>query len=162
MAYYFSMSDILSLAAENEVAGEVFYAGLATISPTEDVRKILTFLSDQEKNHQTAFLEMAKQMGTLEREQEYAIDIMAEMRAAIREMQERAFTPPSGILDTTSLTRAIDIGINTETVSITVYSAMEHSFTDQFKPVLNAIIAAEHSHLMQLTALKDSISPVTA
>lgn len=41
MAYYFSPSQILTMAAENEVAGQSFYTSLAAVVPSEDTKKYL-------------------------------------------------------------------------------------------------------------------------
>jgi len=40
---------------------------------------------------------MAEEIGKVDQEQEYAIDIVAEMKKGILEMQELAFKPPADI-----------------------------------------------------------------
>ncbi len=157
MAYYFSPSQILTLAAENEVAGQSFYTSLAAVVPSEDTKKIFTYLAQQEFEHEKVFRSMADEIGKVDQEQEYAIDIVAEMKKGILEMQELAFKPPMDILDTSLLQKAIQIGIHTEVSSIAAYTQMSHVFTDNFKPIIGAILAEEEAHLKRLTALLSTI-----
>jgi len=146
MAYYFSPSQILNLAAENEVAGQSFYTSLAAIAPSEDTKKIFIFLAQQEFEHEKVFRSMADEIGKVDSEQEYAIDLMGELKKAVGEMQEMAFKPPTDVLDNTLFEKALAIGIRTENTSIAVYTQISHAFTDNFKPIINAIIAEEQAH----------------
>jgi len=60
-------------------------------------------------------------------------------------------------LDTSLLEKAIQVGIHTEIASIATYTQMSHVFTDNFKPIIGAIIAEEEAHLKRLTALLSTI-----
>jgi rubrerythrin len=164
MAYYFSPYEIAALAMQIEEAGLIFYTKLSNLTRDENARKMFSYLSDQESKHKQIFEDMAKDSEKRYPEAEYVIDIRSQVETLLAFIKEKSFNLTSVTTETVNLKESVEIGIQAEIQSVSVYQLTKNTLVAIFVPVIDQIIAEEESHLAILSKYKkDYLSgPVTS
>jgi rubrerythrin len=154
MAFYFSPYEIALMAIETEEAGMIFYTKVANLMKDGESKKMLVFLAEQESKHKEIFEKLAKDTEKQYPEAEYAIDVHARMASILDMIKRKSFDLDGVTSDSINLVQALDVGIQTEIQSISVYQLARKTMIDAFAPVLDPIISEEESHLELLSGLR--------
>ncbi len=158
MAFYAQPSDAARLAMDIEDAGEQFYRKLADISRDEKAKSLFSYLADQEAQHKIIFGVMMQEAKD-EKQSEYVIDVMSEMKTGIDDLKTYVFTggTPDNNLD---IFAALQIAIHAEEESIKIYNEMKRVFIARFSDVLTKIITEEQKHRTILLDFKQTIPAI--
>jgi rubrerythrin len=154
MFYSFAPYQLAEIAMDIEESGIVFYSELAKRTTDENIKKVFTFLSEQEIQHKRSFEIIKNESRKTEDEGEYTIDLLSQMKTIARDIKtsgEKYLTQNPEIFQ---LSQAFDVGIQTETKSIEAYSLMKKQLIDVFASTLQNIILQEEQHFKTLTELK--------
>ena len=145
MAFYAQSADIARLAMEIEDAGWVYYRKLAEASADREVKKIFTYLSDQEVQHKIIFEKISKEV-TSQQQNEYVIDVVSQLETGISDLTTFVFPEKIDPSSDINIPVAIKIAIHAEDESIGAYSEMKKVFIARFSDVLTRIIQEEEHH----------------
>jgi rubrerythrin len=152
--FYFSPFEIATLSMQIEEAGLEYYSKLANLMKDEGAKKVLEFLSDQEAKHKKIFEDIAKSTENKYPQAEYVIDVRLQIDALLDLIKRKSFDIDSVTSDSFDYLQAIEVGIQTEIQSISVYQLAKKTFIDAYTPVLDEVILEEEKHLDMLQTLK--------
>jgi rubrerythrin len=158
MAFYAEAGDIARLAMDIEDAGQQFYNKLASSSTEENAKNLFTYLANQEEQHKLIFGAIMQQTSQEQKQGEYVIDIVGQMRTMIDDLRtfvfnNQVFATGTGI----DLPAAVTIAIHAEEESVRIYSEMKRVLTETFAPVLEKIISEEQKHLKILQDFQQTL-----
>jgi rubrerythrin len=156
MAYLFSPYEIAVFAIKIEESGLVFYTKIANLTKDESVKHIFQLLSDQEAKHKKIFEDLAKDTEGKYPQIEYQNDINLEVESILNLITRKSFDYDKITSDAFNLSQAIEVGIQTEIQSISIYQLAKNTFNKTFAPVFDQIIAEEQKHLDLLEKLRQT------
>lgn len=156
MAFYAQSTDLVRLAMDIEDAGWQFYKKLADTSEVKKVKELFIYLASQEAEHKIIFNKIAKDAQNVQ-ENEYVINILAEMETAISDLKMFVFPQKIDPSPHINMTVAIQIALHAEDESIRVYSEMKRVFIDRFSDVLTKVITQEQHHRILLLNLQQTL-----
>ena len=91
MGHTFSLHQIAEIVMEVEQAGAKFYEQLADQNPDETVKRIFTFLANQEQDHYDVFSNIATESRAKDSPVECESDVIYLFRQSIDNLKNRAF-----------------------------------------------------------------------
>lgn len=142
-----SMNDLVSIAAQIEANGQVFYSDLAQIQQNPELKEFFTRLAEQERTHQQIFKALAQKV-----EQSVSISnwIEDEVSGYLKSFAQVSIFPAmEKAKQNLTLRQAFDIAINVEKDSIIFYSELLKYAGDERKSI-EIIINEEKKHLIDL------------
>lgn len=146
MAFYVEPSDIARMAIDIEDAGQQFYRKLAATGTDEEAKSIFSYLAQQEGQHKIIFGTILQQTAKEQKQQEYVIDIMGQMKTMIDDLRTFVFNAEKTSGTGINLSAAVKLAIHGEEESIRIYSEMKRVLTDTFATVLEKVIGEEQKH----------------
>ena len=160
MTFYFAPYEIAQLAMQIEEEGQIFYIKIANVTQNESAKKMFKFLSDQELIHKQTFQNFAAESEHTEKTEEYSVDVRSQMAVLLDFIKRKSFSFDSVTSDTKDIIQAVDVGIQIEIQSISVYQLAKQTFIDKFTPLIDRIIMEEESHLGLLRDYKNKFEAV--
>jgi rubrerythrin len=159
MGNIFAGSEIVELGIQIERNGFDFYSTLVTQANNQGAKKIFEFLAAEEEKHIAIFQKILDAVHKYEPAESYPGEYFAYMSALASEhiftQQDRGKEIAKKI---TSDREAVELGIGFEKDSIIFYEGMKKVIPQHDYQILDALIAQEQDHLIQLTNLKKSSS----
>jgi rubrerythrin len=155
MSFTFAPYHLAEIAMDIEDAGSMYYSELSKRTTDENVKRIFTFLSEQEVQHKRTFEIIMNESKKTEDEGEYVIDLLSQMGTIAADIKSTIQTYLSDNQEQLRLPEAFDIGIQTERKSIEAYTLMKKQLIDAFASMLDSILVQEENHLLTLTGLKE-------
>jgi rubrerythrin len=158
MENIFRPQEILRLAVRVEENGVKFYRMLEAKATELKIKKVFTFLKEQDDQHRKKFQDMLMQVGDFIVDEQYPGEDQAYIKAIAAEY---VFTPDiiagrikSGFAQDAE---AIDFALFIEKESIFTYTALKSYVLAPKQYILDAIIEEEKDHVVKLVELKLSI-----
>ncbi|NLM13712.1 MAG: ferritin family protein [Epulopiscium sp.] len=148
----YSTKEILKFAISMEEEGVKFYEALAQKTKGE-VREGLLSLADDEKRHKKIFSKWYEDADQEEADEylfEETVDLFFRNYAKAKGFEKRESIPDS-------LEEAIDIGIETEKITIEYYKGLLEHIKSSAAEVLKKLIAEEEGHYNKLNSYKANI-----
>jgi len=146
MAFYVEAADIARMAMDIEDAGQQFYNKLAATSADARAKSLFAYLANQEGQHKLIFGTILQQTAQDQKQQEYVIDILGQMKTIIDDLRAFVFNAEKASGTGIDLPAAVTLAIHGESESIRIYSEMGRVLTETFTPVLEKVIAEEQKH----------------
>ncbi|MCX8082874.1 MAG: ferritin family protein [bacterium] len=156
MGVFFDVSEILQFAIRIEENGEKFYRKIVEKVQDNEIKKIFTFLAEEEVKHKKIFTEMVGKIASYEPPETYTGEYFQYLRA----YADTIIFPPEieRELDTKGgVIKAIDFGIRRELDSIMYYLETKAVVPETQHSVMDRIIEEERSHFVRLSTLKEKI-----
>lgn len=148
----YSYKEILKLAISMEEEGILFYEALAQRTKGE-VKEGLLSLAEDEKRHKEVFLRWYQDTDKEQGEDylfEESVDLFFHNYAKSKGFEKRESVPDS-------LEEAIDIGIETEKITIEYYKSLLEYMKSPVVEVLKKLIAEEEGHYNKLKSYKTNL-----
>lgn len=148
----YSYKEILKLAISMEEEGIFFYEALAQRTKGE-VKEGLLSLAEDEKRHKEVFLRWYQDTDKEQGEDylfEESVDLFFHNYAKSKGFEKRESVPDS-------LEEAIDIGIETEKITIEYYKSLLEYMKSPVVEVLKKLIAEEEGHYNKLKSYKTNL-----
>lgn len=143
------------MAVELEKRGVAFYESLERRTATEDGRKVFRFLAEEEKKHLEIFSRLFEDAGDMVFDSEGEV---AQYLGAIVESGVLAKVLHGGIsLESTSLSEALDIGIQVEKESILFYQSFVPFVVPEKRSWVEKVVAEEQKHFLHLKELQRTL-----
>ena len=158
MADTFSPQEILKIAIKVEENGKKLYGILEEKAKDGKIKSVWRYLKEQEDVHRKVFQEMLDNVGDYivyefnPGEYEAYVKAIAASYIFTTRLVERKIKDGFG-----SDREAIDFGIHIEKESILTYTALREYVQTAKQVVLDKVIKEEKTHLVRLTALKESL-----
>jgi rubrerythrin len=159
MAFYAEPGDVAKLAMNIEDAGEQFYRKLADMVRDEKAKSLFSYLADQEEQHKIIFGVIVQEAKN-EKQSEYVIDIMSQMKTGISDLVTFVFPAENNPDINTDIFGALKIAVHAEEESIRIYSEMKRVFINRFTDVLSKVIAEEQKHRKILLDFQNTIPSI--
>lgn len=150
----FKGSEIYQLAIRIEENGEKFYRKMAEELENANMKKVFTYLADEEVKHKKTFEDMASKVEKYEPPESYPGEYFAYLRAYADNIifsQEKLEEEMSKIKGAIS---AIDFAIQQELDSILYYLEMKNLVLGSQRSLIDGIIEEERRHFVKLSGLK--------
>ena len=147
MAFYAEAADIARMAMDIEDAGQQFYTKLAATTPDAHAKSLFTYLAGQEGQHKLIFGTILQQTAQDQKQQEYVIDILGQMKTMVDDLRAFIFNAQNASGSGIDLPAAVTLAIHGESESIRIYGEMKRVLTETFTPILEKIITEEQKHL---------------
>ncbi|MCK5706429.1 MAG: ferritin family protein [Candidatus Aureabacteria bacterium] len=158
MEKVFSPQEILKIAIDVENNGITLYSSLAEKATDDKLKKMWTFLKEEEVKHAKFFQEMLDNAGDYiedafgNDEYEKYILAVASQYIFIKELMDEKIS-----IGFKSDLEAVQFGIDVEKETILTYSAFKEYVKDSRKTVLDKVIDEEKKHFIALVSLKKSL-----
>jgi len=150
----FKASEIYQLAIRIEENGEKFYRKMAEKLENANMKKVFTYLADEEVKHKKTFEDMVSKVEKYEPPESYPGEYFAYLRAYADNIifsQEKLEEEMSKIKGAIS---AIDFAIQQELDSILYYLEMKNLVLGSQRSLIDGIIEEERRHFVKLSGLK--------
>ncbi|HRZ87320.1 MAG TPA: ferritin family protein [bacterium] len=158
MVNYSSPGEIVQLALQIEINGELFYSILAKEAKDMKVRMFFEFMTRQEKKHIEIFQALLKTIAgyrppeVLTEEYYLSVNDMAARHIFTqKDKAEIAARGAKGVID------AVDTAIRFEQESISLYESMMKIMPEKELKVIEEIIAAENNHVRLLADFRKEL-----
>ncbi|NLK98493.1 MAG: ferritin family protein [Epulopiscium sp.] len=148
----YSYREILKLAISMEEEGIKFYEGLAQ-KTTGEIKEGLLSLADDEKRHKKIFVKWYKNSNEEQGDDylfEESVDLFFHNYAKNKGFERREAVPDS-------LEEAIDLGIETEKITIEYYKSLLEHAKSPVAEILKKLIAEEEGHYIKLKSYKSNL-----
>ncbi|WP_058486716.1 ferritin family protein [Defluviitalea phaphyphila] len=149
----YDAKEILKFAISMEEEGEKFYKKLAEKAKGE-IKEGLLSLAEDEVKHKKIFTKWYDDINTDNKEDylfEETVDLFFKSYAKTKGFDGREEIP-------NSLEEAIDMGINTEKITIEYYKSLLEHAKSKAKEVLQNLIKEEEGHYNKLKTYKEKIN----
>jgi len=150
----FKASEIYQLAIKIEENGEKFYRKMAEKLKNANMKKVFTYLGDEEVKHKKTFEDMVSKVEKYEPPESYPGEYFAYLRAYADNIilsQRKMDREMPKIKDAIT---AIDFAIQRELDSILYYLEMKNLVPESERNLIDGIIEEERRHFMKLSELK--------
>jgi rubrerythrin len=158
MSIVFSPGELINIAIGIERSGITFYDIMARTTDNEMARDIFEEFVTMEREHLHLFQDMLVEMGNEQPPETSTSEYSGYLQALI---DDAVFTNDAimseMVTQADSDIKALEVGISAEKDSILFYHELKDIMPGRAIPTLARIIAAEKSHLQQLTALKKKL-----
>ncbi len=153
----FKASEIYQFAIRIEENGEKFYRKMAEKLKNANMKKVFTYLADEEVKHKKTFEDMVSKVEKYEPPESYPGEYFSYLRAYTDNIifsQEKLEEEMSKIKDAIS---AIDFAIQQELDSILYYLEMKNLVLGSQRSLIDGIIEEERRHFVKLSGLKKAM-----
>jgi len=153
----FKASELYQLAIRIEENGEKFYRKMAEKLENANMKKVFTYLADEEVKHKKTFEDMVSKVEKYEPPESYPGEYFAYLRAYADNIifsQEKLEEEMSKIKGAIS---AIDFAIQRELDSILYYLEMKNLVPESERNLIDGIIEEERRHFVKLSGLKKAM-----
>ncbi|MEA3432530.1 MAG: ferritin family protein [candidate division WOR-3 bacterium] len=153
----FKASEIYQFAIRIEENGEKFYRKMAEKLENANMKKVFTYLADEEVKHKKTFEDMVSKVEKYEPPESYPGEYFAYLRAYADNIifsQEKLEEEMSKIKGAIS---AIDFAIQQELDSILYYLEIKNLVLGSQRSLINGIIEEERRHFVKLSGLKKAM-----
>ena len=150
----FKASEVYQLAIRIEENGEKFYRKMAEKLENANMKKVFTYLADEEVKHKKTFEDMVSKVEKYEPPESYPGEYFAYLRAYadnITFSQRKMDREMPKIKDAIT---AIDFAIQRELDSILYYLEMKNLVPESERNLIDGIIEEERRHFVKLSGLK--------
>ena len=156
MEYSFGSYQIAEMAVEIEKEGFKFYQRLANSSTEGAVKELFLSLAQDERSHEGTFAGIARDAKNAKEVYEYSVNIAEMLKFGINKLKEAMvnLTPVNARID---MHRALEVGINSEVLSVQIYTEIADAYSERFSNVFEKIIIQESLHLKKLQDLKQNL-----
>jgi rubrerythrin len=158
MSVVFSPGELLNIAIGIERSGITFYDIMARTTDSPAAREIFEEFVGMERGHLRTFQEMLTDIHEAPAPETLTEEYSGYLRALV---DDAVFTNDAAMGEMVSQAdsdiKALELGISAEKDSILFYQEIKEVLPPRDIPVIAGIIAAEKSHLQQLTALKKEL-----
>jgi len=152
----FTPGDAVEAAIRIEENGETFYRRMAEKFADPEVKKLFTYLEEEESKHRETY---ARMLSKLEKYQTSALQ-PEEYYAYLRTYVERVIFSAERLEEEMSRVKdrqsALDFAIRAELESVLYYEEMKKLFREEDREPVERIIAEERKHFLELSALSIS------
>lgn len=154
----FTPDDAMEVAIKIEENGEKFYSSMAQKFNDPELKKLFTFLEEEENKHGKTFGKMLSKLGKFQIVEYYPDEYYDYLRAYAEKVifsAERLEEEMNRIEDKES---AIDFAIRAELESILYYEEIKKLVREKEQELIDKIIEEERRHFLELSALKTSFA----
>ena len=146
----YNIKEILELAQKIEEDGEVFYRKAASSASTMELKKLLTYLADEEVKHALTFKKMLNEIEKYESLENFPDDYFL----YIKSYADGVIFPNFTDVNLSSPEEVLDFAIRKELDTILYYHEMKEMLPDDEKGILDKIIKEERKHYLTLLDFK--------
>lgn len=159
MGTAYSGNELVEIAIQIENCGEAFYdEGLKHLKG-EKIRKIFTFLRDEEKRHAALFEKLLSRLTDIDAEWRMNDDYVTYMRALA---ENRVFPDPdaarAAVADIDDEKDAVQYAIGFEKDTILFLYEMRPMVKDKDREIVDELIAEEQRHVRTLSGLMAALT----
>jgi rubrerythrin len=154
MGLMFDPSEVFQIAVRIEVNGERFYREMAGRLDDEEVKTLFTFLADEEIKHRTFYEEILGQSEPFEPRESYPGEYFDYLRSYASGVIFSQETFEKKLEEIRGASEALDFAIGVEWDSIHFYQELKGLVPESRREQLDALIAEERKHFVQLTKMK--------
>ena len=150
----FSATEMVEIALQLEQNGQAFYQAAANRTQNEEVKRLLSFLAQEEKRHERIFLGMRPEEKEHRPAQEYA----GQKAAFVQALLEERLLPAGEIVARVlpglkSDGEVLDFALGFEKDTILFYYEMRHLLDAAQGGIMDEIVAQEKLHVERLRRL---------
>jgi len=151
----YNLADIFFIASRIERDGRDFYHALADHFRDGQVKKLFTFLAEQEKEHYEIFQGLFKKLQKLIADAESHVFMELPQLLAIANSHKFMQVDVKKLLkETRAFSAIIDFALSCEDDSVRFFSLLKKIAGEHFEEVLNALIEEEEKHRALLLDLR--------
>ncbi len=158
MAKMFDVSELVSVAVNDERTGVAFYSKLAHMVRDPELRKTFAALADQERYHRERFEKMLKDVGEHKPPDTYSEEYAGYVHALTT---DRAFPDEAAAVKTAEEcaddAAAIRIALGIERDTLVLLNEMRGMVREKDRAVVDEVIAEEQQHVVELTAARQRL-----
>ncbi len=149
----FNISEVFEFAIQIEETGENFYRKVANQTTDDNVKKVFTFLADQEINHKKIFQEMSAKYDKYEPPESYSGEYFAYLKSYVENLIFNK-NKEKEILDAKDVSSVIDFATRIELDSILYYQDVKEFLSQSQTKDIEKIIEEEKKHFIMLSNMK--------
>ena len=149
----FTPSDAVECAVQIEENGETFYRRMAEKFDDSEVKKLFTYLLEEEAKHRKTYAKTLSKLEKYQTVENYPEEYYAYLKAYVEKVifsPERLEEEMGRIKDKKS---AIDFAIRAELETILYYEEMKKLVREKDHDIIEKIIEEERKHFLELSAL---------
>ena len=151
----YNLADIFFIASRIERDGRDFYHALADHFRDGQVKKLFTFLADQEEEHYGIFQRLFKKLQELFADAESHIFMELPQLLAIASSHKFMQADVKKLLkEAKTFSDIIDFALSCEDDSVRFFSLLKKAAGERFEEVLNALSEEEEKHKVLLLELR--------
>jgi len=150
----FNASEIMKFAIKIEEKGETFYKFAVGISQNEEVKKLFSFLADEEAKHKASFEQMQSQMEGYQPPEKFSGEYEGYMNSYLENIIFPKENWEDNLRDIKDEKKAINFGIRIELDSILYYHEIKPFVPKQQLGAIDEIIEEERKHFLKLLDIK--------
>lgn len=157
MGVFFDVSEVFQFAVRIEENGEQLYRKVAEKNSEQEIKKLFSFLADEEVRHKKIFTEMLSKITKYEPSETYPGEYFQYLKSYADAIVfspeiERELDTAGGVL------KAVDFAIRRELDSVMYYLETKKVVPETQHQVMDKIIEEERSHFVQLSKIKEQLS----
>lgn len=149
----FRAAEMVEIAVQLEQNGQAFYQEAANRAEDPETKRLLEFLTQEERRHEVAFRQMLPE----EKEHRPAEQYPGEKSAYIQALLEERLLPTEEIVAKVvtlgSEAAVLDFALGFEKDTVLFYYEMRHMMGQAQKPIMDDILAQEKLHVERLQRL---------
>ena len=153
----FTADDAMEVAIKLEENGQNFYNRMAEKFDDPEVKKLFTFLKEEEIKHRETYTAMLSKLGKNQTMENYP----EEYNAYLKAYAEKIIFSPQKLEEEISRINdektALNFAIGAELETILYYEEIKKMVSEKEKKLIEKVIEEERKHFIQLTNLERSI-----
>lgn len=148
MSSKFTVKEVLEIAMAIEKNGEEFYDRYENHTKDKEIRRIFSFLSNEERRHYNYYKDLSGRITEKDREREYSGNNRQYLKALAQESVFNEDKLARFVLQGISTDReALEFAREIEEDSISFYGTMKKNIPGRDRNMVEKIIAEERTHL---------------
>ncbi len=157
----FSLNEVIEMAIQIEISGYSYYdKALERKDLDDESRSLLTFLRDEEIQHEKTFMALRDHLDDVELDQSQDWDVVSSYLQAI--VDSRIFRSPSTAIQSAAkaenITEVLLNAISFEKDTLLYFHAIDNQVTEgKAKTAIRKIINEEISHVRKLNEFRDQL-----
>jgi rubrerythrin len=157
MVIMFDASEIFQLAIRIEENGEKFYTRMSEKFADSELKKLFTYLAQEEVGHQKVYQEILSSFESYEPHESYPGEYFSYLRSYADNIifSQKEFDKRINEIETPLA--AIEFAIGAELNSILYYQEVKKMVSDKSHQKIESIIDEERKHFVQLSEIKKDI-----
>lgn len=155
----FSAAEVYEMAIETERSGHAFYEAVAAAATGEDVRKMMHYLAEAERNHEATFRRLRENVGAYSAPETYPGEEQDYINALLqsRVMPDEE-TARRVVAEMTDDLQALDFALGFEKDTILFLYEMREIIAPEEQPQIDKLLQQEKAHVRLLQEFKEKRS----
>lgn len=154
MGHLFKPNEVFQIAVRIEQNGERFYREMARRLDDQEVKKLFSYLADEEIRHREFYEALLAEAGEIEPEESYPGEYYEYLLSYANSIIFSQENFENKMAEIRSEAAAIDFAVGVEWDSINYYQELKGLVPESQRGRLNELIAEERRHFVKLTKIK--------